>query len=397
MKFAFRYILLLLWFGFGTLYAQHPNPRMVISVLTCSPGDELYSIYGHNALRVVDYETGTDLVYNYGTFDFNTQGFALKFMRGQLPYLLSVARYDDFMYEYEYFNRSVSEQILNIDSTATEKIATFLKINMLPENRAYKYDFFKDNCATRIRDVLDHNIAGLQWDKAKASGKTYRQIIKEYQWHSAWTDFGIDLIIGAPADTKTTLAEEVFIPDYLAKAMTSASITGTSPQNLELNQRTLLTFDDNKKHTFFLLTPEFFFSVLLFFEMLVLTYYYEGKRMKYMDLYDKIWAVILTLAGLLMLFMWFGTDHIPTKYNWNILWANLLIPFWYFYGKYQKWSGALATIILVCLLLSVINALPFMRILPQYFHPVVSIIATILIIKGWRVYKLQINRTYGAQ
>ncbi len=391
MKFAFRYTLLLLWFGFGALSAQHSNLRMVISVLTCSPGEELYSIYGHNALRVVDYESGTDLVYNYGTFDFNTPGFALKFMRGQLPYLLSVARYDDFMYEYEYFNRSVIEQILNIDSIATEKIATFLQMNMLPENRAYKYDFFKDNCATRIRDVLDKNIAGLQWDESQSSNKTFRQIIKEYQWHSAWTDFGIDLIIGAPADTKTTLAEEVFIPDYLAKAMSSAKIKGSSANNLELNQRVLLEFDDNKKPTIFLFSPISLFVVLMFLELLFIAYSHKGKRLKFLDLYDKIWAIILTLISLLMLFMWFGTDHIPTKYNWNILWANLLIPFWYIYGRHQKWSGTLAMIILVCLLLTMMNALPFIQILPQYFHPVVGIIATVLILKGWRVYKFNGN------
>ena len=116
-----------------------------ISILTCAPGDQLYSIYGHNAIRIIDSNKGTDLVYNYGTFDFNTPGFAIKFMRGKLPYVLSIADYYDFLDEYKYYRRAVKEQVLYLDPVQQQKIMQYLAVNMLPENRAYKYDFFMDN------------------------------------------------------------------------------------------------------------------------------------------------------------------------------------------------------------------------------------------------------------
>lgn len=372
-------LFVLLFLGSGIIYSQNKN--VVVSLLTCSPGSELYSIYGHNALRIQNFESGTDLVYNYGTFDFNTPGFALKFMRGQLPYLLSVAEYNDFMYEYNYFSRSVKEQILDIDSIATDKIVNFMQINMLPQNRAYKYDFFKDNCATRLRDVLDKNIAGLIWDTDMTSHKTYRQIIKEYQQAMPWTNFGIDLIIGAPADKPTTLAEEVFIPDYLAQALTNATV---NQKKLQMATRDLLTFDINPSNPSIIFRPEFFFTLLFIIELFIFFNAYKGKHSKYIKNYDTLWVIIILLASLLMIFMWFGTDHIPTKYNWNILWANLLIPLWYFYGRYKRWASILAAIILVCLLITVINAA--IQVLPQYFHPVAAIISLLIIIKGWRLY-----------
>ena len=385
LKTLFLFIFIVL--NFNPIQSQDKD--IVISILTCSPGEELYSIYGHNALRIQNHQAGTDLVYNYGTFDFDTPGFTMKFMRGQLPYLLSVDRFDDFMREYQYFERSVVEQVLNIDSTAREKIITYLQINMLPENRAYKYDFFKDNCATRLRDVLDKNIEGLKWDYKEASHKTFRQIIKEYQKPMQWTDFGIDLIIGAPADQKTSLAEEMFIPDYLAQAIEKASIIKEKPIKLQLSQADVIKFDHNEKSPNWFISPHFIFSLLFLIEILLFNLISRGKKIKYIKAYDQMWVIIITLAGLLMLFMWLGTDHIPTKYNWNILWANLLIPYWYFYGQKQSLSRVLAIIILLCLILTLINAFPAFSILPQYFHPATGMISPILILKGWRIYNFE--------
>lgn len=380
-------MLIVLLLGIGLSKVESQSPSVIISILTCSPGDELYSIYGHNAIRVQNLETGSDLVYNYGTFDFDTPGFALKFMRGQLPYLLSVASYDDFLYEYQYYKRSVTEQILNLDEPTAEKIIIFLQINMLPENRAYAYDFFKDNCATRIRDVLEQNIATLHWDEQRATEKTFRSIIKEYQRPMAWADFGIDLIIGAPADQKTSLSEEMFIPDYLAIAISGATLGGASTTQLELQHRSLLEFDNRSENTPLVWTPRFLFFTLWLIELGIFLMQARGKSFKWTKLYDTLWVIILTLGGLLMLFMWFGTNHIPTKYNWNILWANLLIPIWYFYARRKKWSKMMAMVILGCLVISIVNALQIVQILPQYFNSIVVLIGSILLLKGWRIWK----------
>ncbi len=381
-------LILMLILRLGVVNGQ--NNEVIVSLLTCSPGNEIYSIYGHNALRIQDRNTNSDIVFNYGTFDFDTPGFTLKFLRGKLPYLLSVAEYNDFMYEYHFYNRSVTEQILDIDSIAKNNILNFLRNNLQPENRAYKYDFFNDNCATRLRNILDKNIVGLNWDENAASHKTYRQIIKEYQQNIPWTNFGIDLIIGMPADRKTTLKEEVFIPDYLANAVTTATVDN---KKLQFIKRTLLEFEKNAAIPMFIMRPEFLFIILLLLELFILFKAYHRKKVAFVKKYDGLWVVIVSFTGILMLFMWFGTDHHPTKYNLNILWSNLLIPVWYFYGRYnKKWSTIFFVIILLCLAISFMNAM--IQILPQYFHPVVAIISLILILKGWRIYKFQELETY---
>jgi hypothetical protein len=357
-----------------------------ISILTCAPGDQLYSIYGHNAIRIIDSNKGTDLVYNYGTFDFNTPGFAIKFMRGKLPYVLSIADYYDFLDEYKYYKRSVTEQVLYLDPVQQQKIMQYLAVNMLPENRAYKYDFFMDNCATRIRDIINKNVSNFVWDESKASGKTFRQIIKEYQKVMPWTNFGIDLIIGAPADRKTTLREEAFIPDYLSSAIQYARYKDPRQTGLLFRKIDILTFPPKPAVNNFLLSPWLIFIILLLIEINIYFRYLKGSVGKWIQRYDVLWLVIITFSSALMLFMWFGTDHIPTKYNWNILWANPLIPvWWWMHKKGNPFSNKIVYFVAACILISMINAIPGCQFLPQFFHPLVIMIGSILLIKGVRL------------
>lgn len=365
---------------FWSFWCQSQNNPIQISILTCAPGQDIYSIYGHNAIRVLDKNTGTDLVYNYGTFDFKTKGFAIKFMLGKLPYTLDVAPYDRFLMEYNYFQRAVNEQVLNIDSTQTQSIISYLAKNMQPENRTYKYDFFMDNCATRLRDIIDKNIATNTWDTSQASGKTFRQIIKEYQKPMPWLDFGVDLIIGSPADQVTTLSEETFIPDYLLQAIEHAK--DDSGQKLEKERFNVLNFENKIRQTPFLLTPYALFLFLLLFEIWL---FIKRDTYRWIPTYDRIWISLLSFCSLLMLFMWFCTDHIPTKYNWNVLWANPLIIFWYFKAQKNTSGKWIYFISLAFLVLALINAIPNLQILPQYFHPIVGVIGLILIIKMIRI------------
>lgn len=369
---------------FFPLNAQNgKDDHIEISILTCAPGQDIYTIYGHNAIRIVDSTAGTDLVYNYGTFDFKTKGFIIKFMRGKLPYTLDVADYQRFIAEYNYFQRDVTEQVLLLDSLQKQNIIEYLAINMQPENRTYKYDFFMDNCATRLRDIIDHNITGFEWDTTRSSNKTFRQIIKEYQKNFPWTDFGIDLIIGAPADKTTTLSQETFIPDYLANAIKFAKYSNPEKANLQLTENKILTFDAPIQGINFLLSPYFLFLLLLLIEVNLYFRNLRGMTHNWVKKYDQFWLWILTFTSILMLFMWFGTDHIPTKYNWNILWASPLIPIWWWKKNSFSW---LSYLIGLGLLITIINAIPGIQILPQYFHPIVGIISLILILKGRRLY-----------
>ena len=146
-KIVISLIFLLTISGLGSAKAE----QFQISLLTCDPGEQIYSSFGHSGIRVLDLTSGRDMVFNYGTFDFGAPNFVLNFAGGRLDYYLSVSTYDRFMAEYEYFHRSVREQVLNLNEQQKIELIRFLENNYLPENRAYRYDFFFDNCATRVR------------------------------------------------------------------------------------------------------------------------------------------------------------------------------------------------------------------------------------------------------
>lgn len=353
-----------------------------VSVLTCSPGNEIYSIYGHNALRL-HYDNQRDYIFNYGTFDFRTPNFTLKFMRGKLPYHLTVNYYDDFINEYTYLRRSVTEQILNLDSVQKIKLVDFLDNNMKPENREYKYDFFFDNCATRIYDVIQVATEDkIIWNEPDRDPLTHRKIIKQYQKNLPWTDFGIDIIIGSRADVPTTLVQEMFIPDFVEMHMDGAEISG---KPMVSEKKKILTYEhpaisDWEK---ILLGPVSLFIFLLLTE--AYSFYRSLKKGitgSVFKLYDSLWFGILSGIGVLIIIMWFLTDHSPTKDNWNVLWT---IPaFGYFSSKVRSTKLYLIIIVFTSIL-TVIQSFQ-LPVFSQYFHPVFGIISLITFLKIFKVF-----------
>ncbi|HJU46189.1 MAG TPA: DUF4105 domain-containing protein, partial [Chitinophagaceae bacterium] len=165
------------------------NTRLRISVLTCAPGDELYSLFGHTALRITDDTKGTDIIYNYGTFDFNDPDFYTKFVRGKLDYFLSAENVSGFLYEYQMTGRSVIEQELLLSDSVQQVIADAIAKNLEGSNKYYKYDFLYDNCTSRIKDILVSH-AGMRVDKRLVpEGTSFRDMLHEYLDRSGlgWT------------------------------------------------------------------------------------------------------------------------------------------------------------------------------------------------------------------
>ena len=138
----------------NTLQLTTNNSQLKISILTCGSGEDLYSVYGHSAIRVVDSLRGTDVVYNYGTFNFGDPDFYMKFTRGKLDYYVNDEQYEGFVSMYQQDGRSVYEQVLELNSTDANAINDFLINNLKEENKYYKYDFLFDNCSTRLRDIF---------------------------------------------------------------------------------------------------------------------------------------------------------------------------------------------------------------------------------------------------
>lgn len=379
MKFRKAALFVLLNWAAFFLYANQAQPK--ISVLTCGPGEAIYSMYGHNALRLT-WNDGRDLVFNYGTFDFQTPFFAIKFMRGKLPYYLTVSTFEDFIREYTYDERGVTEQVIRLDSAETEKVVTFLEENMKPENRAYKYDFFYDNCATRIYDVLQAGtFEQIQWKKNRDTLFTFRDILKAYQYNFPWTDFGIDIIIGAKADKTATLEEEMFIPDFVKYHLDEANLQGNP---IVRESENILVFRHQKMPGWkrYLTGPVLLFSLLLFLEFIWIARSTSNiPAFNVIKYADKAWFGILTFIGIVILVMWFLTDHEPTKYNWNIIWTLPLAGM--FFTKMRE-SKLYFTVVDILLMITLLQSFQ-MPLLPQAFHPVFGIIAAISLLKIIRI------------
>jgi hypothetical protein len=332
-------------FSFG-----HDSSHLRISLLTCTPGDELYSTFGHSAFRVVDSSSVTDVVYNYGTFNFDDEGFYIKFTRGKLLYYVSAENFTDFRYAYETTNRGITEQVLNL--TAAEKTAVqhFLNENLRPENRSYKYDFFFDNCTTRLRDILkkNHDSSFIQ-KPVMPAGTTFRQAIYQYldKNNKDWSKLGIDILLGSRCDGVMNAADMQFLPDNLMKSLDSAG------NSMIISHQDLypVTQDNNKGGLF---TPFIVFTILLLF-IAALSF----VKNKYIQIalqgFDGLLFFTVGTLGIILIFMWWGTDHSMTKNNFNLIWAwptHFIISF--FAGSKKSWvkkyfaftAAALAVVLL---------------------------------------------------
>lgn len=348
-----------------------------ISLLTCDPGDQLYSAFGHSAIRVLDKENNQDIVFNYGTFDFNTPFFYVKFTQRTLDYMLSVSTYERFLYEYNYFNRNVREQVLDLNPEQARQLVQFLQVNYLPENRFYRYDFFYDNCATRIRDAFETILGkNLDWnEEPNPEQKTFRNLIDEYVYPLPWADFGIDLALGAVIDVDAKEREKQFLPDYMEAAFARAQIVGDGPTRpLVKSNHVVLEFPERTSQMDFF-NPYVVWWLFAIGAMILTFFGYKKKRL--FKGFDIAFFTVLGLLGLLIVLLWFFTFHSQTKSNWNILWAfpgHLVLAIALFRGSIKPWVKKYLLFALVLANL----ALVFWIFGGQSFHP--SIIPLILVI-----------------
>jgi hypothetical protein len=328
-----------------------------VSLLTSSPGEDLYAQFGHSAIRITDTLSGQDLVFNYGLFDFNTPGFYVKFIRGKLPYQLGIQRFDAFLNAYIEENRQCRELEINLNEKERLALINFLSVNYLPENREYPYDFFFDNCATRIRDILENKFQANYPDTSLVKKASFRHFLAQYVGQNSWINVGFYLILGLPADAIATFRDEMFLPDYLEKHLENAFLSG---QLLAKNKITILYQNQPEKSVSFLPSP-ILISCLLFFIALIFTFYHTKRWTK---IFDTVFFSLISLSGMLFVFMWVGTDHFVTHKNMNLLWANplyILVIFNLYLGKNGKY-------LLFFLLTLNLTVLTGWKILPQEFH-----------------------------
>jgi len=306
------------------LYSQQ-IPETKVFLLTCSPGTAVYSIYGHSALRIINPEQNSDLVYNWGIFDFSTPNFAWKFAKGRLMYQLGVDTYDKFLQIYFFEQRWVQSQRINLDNDEINRLYELINENLKPENVKYHYDFFYDNCSTRIRDILEKSVGvKLLYPPEERKGiPTFRDKIGEYQMPYPWLKLGVDLLVGTPGDKKAFFRERMFLPVDMQNGLSDAVISRDGKMiPLLQNPETVLEFPSPEKKQIFYTSPIFIFSLLLIGIILFSALYRNKKANKILDI--VVFSVFSVLA-LLMVFFNFFSGHPQLKWNLNMIWLNPFI------------------------------------------------------------------------
>ena len=326
-KILFYLLLIVSYFSFSQSIYYSNNT--LISVLTCAPGDELYSKFGHSAFRVQDFDKQYDVVYNFGVFDQQQPFFYLNFAKGKMSYKLDKSNYKYFYRLYEYENREVKKQTLNLTSQQRKKIISFLENNAKPENATYQYDFFYNNCATKIRSVLETvfpNEIIFNNDHITTS-YTMRDLINNNVPCNSWANVGINIALGSVIDYKATSDEYQFLPEYIFKGLNNATINSTA---LITETATILETDEKRiiKKSFSLLSP---YAVLSLIGLLVIFITYSDfKKNVRTKALDFTLLFITGFTGVFSLLLWFATNHTTTAANLNILWAfapNLFMAF----------------------------------------------------------------------
>lgn len=309
------FILHFSFFIFNSACAQDSS-RLRISLLTCTPGEELYSTFGHSAYRVIDSNAVTDIVYNYGTFNFDDDDFYLKFVRGKLLYYVSAEYFADFKFLYQSTNRGITEQVLNLSAAEKITIHHFLNENLKEENKYYKYDFVFDNCTTRLRDILkkQHDSSFCQ-KPVMPKGSRFRQAIHQYLDKNGkyWSKLGIDILLGQPCDAVMTAEQMQFLPDYFMKSLDSSD----HPMVVSSQNLYRISEDRNPNPLF---TPLLVF--LMFLAVIVLISFSKNRFVQaFLQGFDGLFFFFTGVLGIVLIFMWTATDHPMCKNNFNLLWA----------------------------------------------------------------------------
>lgn len=384
MNYKILFTFLLLAFMPGIVFSEEPTPAsdpVRISLLTCSPGKEIYSLFGHTAIRYEDPSKGVDVVFNYGIFSFNTPNFTWRFVKGETDYQLGVNDYASFEALYRHENRHIWQQELNLTTVEKQKLFAALSENYRPENRVYRYNFFYDNCATRPRDKIEESLSGQIIYAEVNYRQSFRDIVHECSKAHLWERFGMDFCLGVKADAPISYREEMFAPYYLMYAFGKAKIVTETGESKPLVSDTKLILDSIEKLPE---APSYFYPVRTSFWLFILiagiTFYGVRKRKSYWGI-DLVLFAAAGLAGCVITFLTLFSEHPAVSHNYLIIAFHplhlLLLPrilkkeikgekCWYHLGN--------------CIILTLFMLL--WTVIPQHFNPAVLPLALCLLIRS---------------
>ena len=359
-----------------------PTDSVDISLLTCSPHNEVYALYGHTALRLCDHTTGEDIVVNYGVFSFEQPNFVTRFIFGLTDYQMGICPFVEFCREYAMEGRTVVQQTLGLTADEKASIIAALMENARPENVVYRYNFFYDNCTTRVRDMVKSHLSGKLRIKPIFEIKpTFRSMTHAYTADYPWARFGNDMLLGVRADRPTTPEERQFLPLRLMQDFTRAQVDrkdGTR-RNLVSSGEVLVKGKPLKAKESFPLRPRTCF-ILLFVITLAITFA-EFKLHRRMWVLDALLLVVCGLAGIVLTLMvfsqhptvqvnlqYFILNPLPLLLAWPVVrreragkchwwWKTwgVLCLFFFFYGIWQDYAEGMVFLALSLLTRCVVN------------------------------------------
>ncbi len=373
-------LLMLSWFTPSKLIAQDSSKSALqISILTCAPGDDVYTAWGHTAIRIIDSANQTDIVYNFGTFDFNTPNFLTEFVKGNLQYFLSTENFNQFILEYQYGGRSIKEQILILTAAEKSHWQQALQKNLEGNNRYYLYNFITDNCTTRVKDGL----YTLTSRKIPTSNiKSFRTHVVEapYQQGIPWIGLGIDLLLGAVSDKAPNAFQAGFLPDLLHDQI------AVQPNNVASEQvynfyRAPITAPRNPINFIIGLVVVYLFVAIWNARWSVLT----------AKVLDILMLFIFGLGGLLLVYMSLFSLHTACHENYNIFWLH---PFYWFalicYFIRPVWAGYLGRLFFAC----TIGLILVSYWLPQSFSYSVYCLMAFALLLNYRLIKRGVDAKF---
>lgn len=365
---------------FGNIGSPELSDQARVSVISCGPGNEIYSIFGHTALRIKDPESGLDRVYNYGTFQFDAPGFYLKFTGGKLAYFLSVSSFADFAASYIYENRALSEQVLFLSREERQQVFEKVEENLKPENRYYYYQFFSDNCTSRVYDLLQEVLG----DRFKTDTsyiqemKSYRELINPFLAEFPWVRVGMNMGLGMEADRKTHLKGRLFLPSEFEKAL-DHSLNQKVP--LVVEEKVLFTpVEDPQKEAALFVDPFLFFSFLAILFLFVS--YFEYRIGEHFFFPDALVFGLSGVIGVVLLLLWLFSAHTPTHQNLNLLWLNPLNLLMLVQWKRMKAVKQMYAKGSLLLLLSLLLLNLFVPLFIPEFYPIVIALLTRFSLSG---------------
>lgn len=362
--------------------ATLPLDSIEISILTCTPGKDMYAKFGHTALRVRDYTIHRDVVFNYGCFDYNASNFVLKFLLGQTDYLLDAEEFEYLKYRYGMLGNGVSEQVLNLSQEEANRLLALLLENLRPENQEYRYNWLYDNCTERARDVIEKAVDGrIEYAGMVDEEMTVRDMLHKCLEKSPWVSFGIDMILGDEIDRKVDKRIMMFLPNVFKTELDGAYIVKNNGEKLKyVARRSKVLEDTNGPDEAYLLgSPLFVFSLLLLCTIgLTLK---EFKRKQITGWLDVTLHTCQGLAGLLVAFLFFLSEHPAVDSNWLVILFNPIPLFyagWLLYCYKKRKRNLLSYVNLAVTAVFLVT----MAVCPQSFNIAMWLLALSLLVRA---------------